>query len=478
MQNEFEKQVQKKLEELDLVPTPPVWQNIEKQIRKEKERRRIIFWIPLGILLLVGAGTWFWISGNDDAGINPVTVTSQTETKGQGTIIPGETAKYEEADNKPESKLNPEPNRNTTSFQENNNREKSVMTSETIPANTPGVNRNSTNKNKTTFHREQNAVVQQKKPVEKHIPDASLTDQKQSEAEISDTKKIVAAGIVSDNKINAGNNKSSSDPAAVSKTDSAKKKDTVVKDVVISAKVAEATTVNSKPANKKWKLGITGGIGFSGEGTGIDLNSEKSMDQLSTGSSQSPPLQTGPNPGTPINKELAFSLGIAVKKELSHRFALVSGLNFNYYTSSRDVGEQMQDSTLPAGIFISRFYLNSGQVANNVTSKYYFISLPVMIDWKFIASESFHLQAGVSIQQLISSNAIQYDPVKGIYYKDPSSLKKTQVFTNFNLGYEFGFRNKSSLMLGPSIQYGLNKLSEKENKHLFFAGIQAQYFFK
>jgi hypothetical protein len=39
-------------------------------------------------------------------------------------------------------------------------------------------------------------------------------------------------------------------------------------------------------------------------------------------------------------------------------------------------------------------------------------------------------------------------------------------------------RDKSSLMLGPSIQYGLNTLSEKENKHLFFVGIQAQYFFK
>src|SRR6476659_1890733 len=60
MQNEFEKQVQQKMEELKLVPSDPVWQKVEMQIQKKKDRRRMILWIPL--FLLIAAGLWFGIN--------------------------------------------------------------------------------------------------------------------------------------------------------------------------------------------------------------------------------------------------------------------------------------------------------------------------------------------------------------------------------------------------------------------------------
>src|SRR5215216_5514846 len=60
MRNEFEKQVQEKMEELHLVPSPPVWQKIEEQIRPKKDRRKIILWVfLLGVLL---TGTIFWLT--------------------------------------------------------------------------------------------------------------------------------------------------------------------------------------------------------------------------------------------------------------------------------------------------------------------------------------------------------------------------------------------------------------------------------
>lgn len=60
MQNEFEKQVQQKMEELKLVPSEPVWQKVEMQIRRKKDRRRLIFWIPL-LVVLLGGGLWMRI---------------------------------------------------------------------------------------------------------------------------------------------------------------------------------------------------------------------------------------------------------------------------------------------------------------------------------------------------------------------------------------------------------------------------------
>src|SRR6476620_9637871 len=57
MPNNFEKQVKEKMDELNFVPTAPVWEHIEKKIRAKKDRRRFFLWLPL-VLLLTGTGTW------------------------------------------------------------------------------------------------------------------------------------------------------------------------------------------------------------------------------------------------------------------------------------------------------------------------------------------------------------------------------------------------------------------------------------
>lgn len=62
MHNEFEKQVQQKLNELRLTPTPPVWEKVEAQIRTKKDRRRLFLLLPL-LLALSGLLTWWW-AGN------------------------------------------------------------------------------------------------------------------------------------------------------------------------------------------------------------------------------------------------------------------------------------------------------------------------------------------------------------------------------------------------------------------------------
>ncbi len=46
----FEKQVRRKMDELSLSPSAPVWNKVEEQIRKKKDRRRIVLWLlPLGL---------------------------------------------------------------------------------------------------------------------------------------------------------------------------------------------------------------------------------------------------------------------------------------------------------------------------------------------------------------------------------------------------------------------------------------------
>jgi len=59
--NEFEKQVQQKMEELKLQPSDSVWLNIEARISRNKRRR--FGWVFFSILFIgLAGGYWLWDS--------------------------------------------------------------------------------------------------------------------------------------------------------------------------------------------------------------------------------------------------------------------------------------------------------------------------------------------------------------------------------------------------------------------------------
>ncbi|WP_315816620.1 hypothetical protein [Paraflavitalea speifideaquila] len=61
--HDFEKQVKVRLDQLKLRPSDAVWTVVEKNIRREKRRRRMIIWLPL-LLLTLGAGGYFAMQEN------------------------------------------------------------------------------------------------------------------------------------------------------------------------------------------------------------------------------------------------------------------------------------------------------------------------------------------------------------------------------------------------------------------------------
>src|SRR5687768_1136471 len=71
--HEFEKKVQQRMDDLKLRPSDAVWAEVEKNLRREKRRRRTLIWLPiLGVLLT--AGGYFIYSGtgksNDGSLVN------------------------------------------------------------------------------------------------------------------------------------------------------------------------------------------------------------------------------------------------------------------------------------------------------------------------------------------------------------------------------------------------------------------------
>ena len=64
-ENEFEKNIQGRLDSLSLEPSPAVWQGVELRIRKDKRKRRWFIWLPLAAAL--GTGMWLWLGNGSDA---------------------------------------------------------------------------------------------------------------------------------------------------------------------------------------------------------------------------------------------------------------------------------------------------------------------------------------------------------------------------------------------------------------------------
>jgi len=54
-QNNFEKKIQQKLDELKIPPSDAVWENVEKNINKRKDRKKILIFFLLFISLASGA---------------------------------------------------------------------------------------------------------------------------------------------------------------------------------------------------------------------------------------------------------------------------------------------------------------------------------------------------------------------------------------------------------------------------------------
>ncbi|HEX8358280.1 MAG TPA: hypothetical protein VF610_12735, partial [Segetibacter sp.] len=63
--NEFEKDIQNKLESFELTPTGEVWTQVAARIEKEKKRRVVGFvWIGIVLLLLAGLSGW-WLTKSE-----------------------------------------------------------------------------------------------------------------------------------------------------------------------------------------------------------------------------------------------------------------------------------------------------------------------------------------------------------------------------------------------------------------------------
>jgi hypothetical protein len=452
-QNNFEKQVQRKMEELKIHPSESAWDNIEKEIAQHSDRRKIIFVLSIFISLVVFT-TFYWIyqSGKTDI--------SKPKTQ-SAAIVKNKNKKGDLPVEKPVQS-----NKNHTETEKKIERKYAEIKFKTLGS----------KKLQNQPQKINGEIILKTEVTGADSPKQNID---QTEVVYDDNikkaeKSLAALKADSVKEMNLSN---------VTIESSIKKEDENVKErLAFKKQIKEDTAAVIGPSKisavKKqkanWDLGIvvTGGTSFAGnDPLSLNKSADYLADPANSGGSQ------GPNYYMPSKStnSLAFSAGVFVQRDISAKNKIFIGLKYKYFSTKNKVGNKIDS--------VQRDYYAAYSSANpseDFHNNFHFLEVPVTFKLRLNPNKSlpFYWNAGVSISQLISTNALQFKNDPGIYYADNSFFNKTQIGIHTGFSATLFSKSKSPVDIGPYFYYDATNLSNKglyNKTHFSFIGISAQF---
>ena len=493
--HDFENKVQQQMEELNLPPSDAIWNNVELQLRKDKKRRRVLIWLPL--LLLGVIGGYFLLEGktmNNSISSTPVeNVNNSVNTKD------GEVSKsgQGEKDNKlkDETSLNYkeeiENQKIVTVTDENNN----LNTKERKESNTI------TNDNKT---KTSDGFIKSGITISKH----DITKNKNANKTADNSKNIIVAEplIVS----TVVNNETTTElfeesdrmlkAAKVSKIEITVDRaalplsfnmDAFNKPVLTSTTgpVIAAPKVKAKKTDSKWQWGASAGLGVSRVSEGnffSGLSGASVADANYSASVSSPPLPGIIMQPAAIQAGSSWQAGLFVKRKLTSRFSLSAGLQYGNYSTRSSVGlavdsQKTISNSSSQDLRVSNFYTTG--TSTDYKSRYQYFEIPVNAHIQLNRSKQlpFYWTVGFTYSSLLGTSALHFDGASGVYYEDDNLFRKSQLSWQTGLSIELLSNSKHPIQLGPQLHYNATSLlsgTASQNTHLWGGSLQLRWFFK
>jgi len=434
-ENEFERQVRQKTDDLKLHPSGAVWQKIEVRIKKEKRRRWVLFMLPV---LLIGSLYGGYVLFNSN---NSNTLAEQKAAKNLTEKIPPVK----------ESTADPYPMKSER-----------VIKEDTVGnAQAATLKRHSDQQIKTQPKLNINSEYAVSENVEKD-PALLLKNQKDTSANIQHEKTAIAVQNPQQEKI-AGN------------TDSTTGKIELSNQAITGIAEDEKTEIKKdtrkiKPAKKQsWNLSVALAGGVSSMANSFLGYGDQKADVAY--SNNFPGTVTGNYPLGPslIKPSLAFMAGVSAERNLSKKIIFTTGLTYKLFSTTNTVGND------------SGRYYRLNNATRTYHNHYHYLEVPVGFKFQVINLNRTRLywNTGLSISRLISSNALQFNSFTRFYYRDNSIFNKTQIGFNTGLDVAFISKEKQSFLIGPYFNYGISKIAGEgyNNHHFTFMGVRAQYFF-
>ncbi len=432
----FEKQVRDKMDELSFVPSAPVWEKVEEQIRKKKEKRRVIFWL-MPLLIMTGLGWW---------------LVGKKATEQQPEIIRGTESPLPERPLSPKAIIT----------------EKQPGFKQTENTITQLPNNNFTPKTRATLQQSQDMLTG---PIDlSSSAPIAISEQKLPKAVSLPILDRIYQSLDTDSILNS--------------------KSLIKKDI---PRLKTDSINEVKPTvQNKWQLAFAAQGGASGISEGFgSWRGSANMDYYAvpntssggtSGSGNFGNIPSGPS-STP-KSGFAFSAGLEVKRKLNNRLNVVSGLRFAYYSNSIQVGSPVHRDTsisrMDASVLRTEAFYRNDANKHHYINQYHFIQIPLSIEYKLSASLPLYMQGGIKLERLLWSNALFYNQYAGVYVKDKDMLAKTGMQVFSGLSYHFRSKKAFSFAVGPQLQYGVTNVTKNKSndQHLYFVGISTQIFLK
>ncbi|HLY68640.1 MAG TPA: hypothetical protein VKR53_02855, partial [Puia sp.] len=333
---EFEKQVQKKLEELRFDPSGAVWAKVEQEMKKDK-RRRPLLWIFLLTGMLLGTGSWFLV-GSYKNYKQTNTKTAETGTK----VLPeNNDEKKKSADNQIVESTNDNPI----------HQQKTPEQEEDPKGNTGRVHalmagHKSITKNNTTIKPQTSSLQKKSLDDKQSVPlfqgkndeiEEKIKRKKENPDPVSPIARNIAADSMKTSKTDLGDNENTTADTQVSKEHLAdqindKKEVLVTRNNKATDSQRNKTAFVKKIISRKstsLKMGLTAGGGFS------DVSKMMSGFQSPAGTAGNN-ASTGPSF---IQKGISFYAGAFLEKLFSKTISLSAGLNYHYYSTKIRTGK-------------------------------------------------------------------------------------------------------------------------------------------
>jgi hypothetical protein len=455
--NEFEKQVQRIMEDLKLPPSQPVWQNIENQIRKKKERRRLV--ILLLLFFVLSGSLWFYL-GNSNS--KPVPVMGN-KTK---------------AIQKIENKL---PQSESSVY---NGRHKNAGSNEIVTTKTGAKIK------KQVRITQQNSVASKVKEQRNNSgikPVPVKYDNKNDlalEKTHPDKQPINPPFTANDQKsIEVVKDSTATIELVTSEKSNMLVKGTMVTDQSKKNENEKENVSKKKTKNKHWEKEISAEMGWSDYRNNLFDNRYRYNSYANPSSSAGGGQPATLDDSRRISKGVSFSAGLGLKKPLGKRSSLNVGIQYHYYSAHTKLGDAVQKDTAIRYngdlVSVSNFY--RAGTGRNYTNKFHVFEIPVSFEYRLLKNIPLSVSAGVSYGHLFRTNALSLDPASGVYYYNRKNYVSNYINIFSSAQYTWLQKAKFKIQSGPNIQINCTEL-RKENysntAYLFSVGLRTNIIFK
>ncbi len=488
-ENEFEKQVKEAMEGFKLTPSAPVWNRIEQQLPHEKRRRRfIVFFLLFAGLGLGGYFTYYKLNTNVASVNNLKTISKAISDSTDHNIMRKEITAEKIPPAAEQQLLSEEQHYAKEDLQKQKKSEPPVLAFKNKQQ--PGVQQPFvTAKNDIGLNsygdKDAKDAIELRKPINTEpLPQSNIKPVNENMAvmQMKHTDDVPNADSISTDIATASSMQSDS-ITKISFPDS----------LFTTASKTKKKAIKIKPT-KKWQLGITAQYGradlvenFLSLGSNFDKAYDLSTPQNGTGGGSY--TEYNFNVSRQVKAKDAFTFGFTLKKQLSARSSLITGIEYANLHTQIETGVKKDTTAIfyyNNNLSNQRTELNSFYrpgYGNTYTNSYSFIQVPVVYEHQLNLSHKLQIDwnAGLSLSQMVSTNAIVFDYNNQAFYSNNKLFRKTQVDMLAGLNMQFNNGKHATINLGPQFQYNFSNLFRSGSygkQHLINYGLRATVLFK